>query len=99
KLSLSYDVYVSGPTPFSSDVDSTHAFLNFATLLFYLPGERERAVHVRLLVPGGWKVASLLEDDADGFQAPNYDSLVDSPAEVGQFQDYSYSQNGATYRV
>jgi len=99
KLSLRYDVYVSGPTPFSSDVDGTHAFLNFAMLLFYLPRERERAVHVKLLVPDGWKVASLLEEDADGFHAPNYDLLVDSPAEAGQFQDYSYSQAGATYRV
>ena len=25
--------------------------------------------------------------------------LVDSPAEAGQFQEYSFSQNGATYRV
>jgi predicted metalloprotease with PDZ domain len=99
KLSLRYTVNVSGPTPFSSDVDSTHAFLNFATLLFYLPKQRGRAVHVKLLIPGGWKAASLLEEDADGFLAPNYDLLVDSPAEAGQFQDYSYVQGGATYRV
>ena len=99
KLSLRYSVYVTGATPFSSDVDSTHAFLNFATLLFYLPKERERAVRVKLLIPDGWKAASLLEEDADGFLAPNYDLLVDSPAEAGQFQDYSFAQGGATYRV
>ena len=99
KLSLRYSVYVIGATPFSSDVDSTHAFLNFATLFFYLPTERGRAVRVRLLVPDGWKVASLLEEDGDGFLAPNYDLLADSPAEAGQFQDYSFSQDGATYRV
>jgi len=99
KLTLHYAVYVSGPTPFSSDVDSTHAYLNFAMLLFYLPKERERAVHVKLLLPAEWKAASLLEEDADGFVAPNYDLLVDSPAEAGQFQNYSYTQHGATYRV
>ena len=99
KLSLRYAVYVTGSPPFSSSVDSQHAFLNFATLLFYLPKQRGRAAHVKLLIPAGWKVASLLEEDADGFLAPNYDLLVDSPAEVGQFQEYSFSQDGATYRV
>ena len=99
KLALRYAVYVTGSPPFSSALDSQHAFLNFATLLFYLPKERGRAAHVKLLIPAAWKVATLLEEDGDGFLAPNYDFLVDSPAEAGQFQDYSFSQNGATYRV
>jgi predicted metalloprotease with PDZ domain len=99
QLTLHYSAFVSGPTPFSSDVDGTHAFLNFATMLFYLPKERERAVRVKLLLPGGWKAASLLDEDAKGFVAPNYDLLVDSPVEAGQFQEYSYSQGGATYRI
>jgi predicted metalloprotease with PDZ domain len=99
KLALRYAVYVAGSPPFSSALDSQHAFLNFATLLFYLPKERGRAAHVKLLIPAEWKVATLLEGDGDGFLAPNYDVLVDSPAEAGQFQDYSFSQNGATYRV
>ena len=99
KLALRYAVYVAGSPPFSSALDSQHAFLNFATLLFYLPKERGRAAHVKLLIPAGWKVATLLEEDGDGFLAPNYDVLVDSPAEAGQFQDYSFSQDGATYRV
>ncbi len=98
-LALRYVVNVTGPPPFSSALDGTHAFLNFATLLFYLPNERGRAVRVRLLVPAEWKVASLLEEGADGFAAANYDLLADSPVEAGQFQDYSYSQSGATYRV
>jgi len=99
KLALRYAVYVAGSPPFSSALDSQHAFLDFATLLFYLPKERGRAAHVKLLIPAEWKVASLLEEDGDGFLAPNYDVLVDSPAEAGQFQDYSFSQDGATYRV
>jgi predicted metalloprotease with PDZ domain len=99
KLALRYAVYVAGSPPFSSALDSQHAFLNFATLLFYLPKERGRAAHVKLLIPAEWKVATLLEEEGDGFFAPNYDILADSPAEAGQFQDYSFSQNGATYRV
>ena len=99
KLALRYAVYVAGMPPFSSTLDSTHAFLNFATLLFYLPNERGRAVRVKLLIPAGWKVASLLEEDSGEFIAPNYDLLADSPAEAGQFDEYNFFQQGATYRV
>jgi predicted metalloprotease with PDZ domain len=99
KLALRYAVYGTGSTPFSSAFDSEHAFLNFATLLFYLPEERRRAARVKFLIPAAWKIATLLEQDGDGFLAPNYDALADSPVEAGQFQDYSFSQNGATYRV
>ncbi len=99
RLALRYAVHVAGSPPFSSALDSTHAFLNFATLLFYLPHERGSSARVKLLIPAGWKVASLLEEDAEGFLAPNYDLLADSPAEAGQFDEYNFFQHGATYRV
>lgn len=50
-------------------------------------------------LPSGWKLATLLNEGKDGFEAPNYDRLADSPAEAGHFQEYDYSQDGATYRV
>ena len=99
RLVLRYAAYATGSSPFSSVVDGEHAFLNFATLLFYLPRERVRAVQVKFLLPEGWKVASLIEQNGTSFLAPNYDALVDSPAEAGRFDDYTFSQDGATYRV
>jgi predicted metalloprotease with PDZ domain len=99
KLSLRYAVHVAGSPPFSSSLDSEHAFLNFATLLFYLPQERGRAARVKVLIPPGWKIATLLDKEGDQFLAPNYDALADSPAEAGQFQEYDLFQNGATYHV
>jgi predicted metalloprotease with PDZ domain len=99
KLSLRYAVYVNGSPPFSTAFDTEHAFLNFATLLFYLPRDRGRPVEVKLLIPAAWKVATLLEEGQEGYSAPDYDALVDSPLEAGQFQDYSFSQGPANYRV
>jgi predicted metalloprotease with PDZ domain len=100
-LAVRYAVYANEESPFSSVLSTEHAFLNFALLLFYLPRERERGVNVRFLVPAGWKIATLLEDGdtAGEFRAANYDALADSPAEAGEFREYSYTQNGATYRV
>lgn len=102
RLEVRYAVYLAGEPPFSSGFDAEHAFLNPAMLLFYLPRERSRAVLVRIAgLPAGWKIATLLDDGAapGEFTAANFDALADSPVECGTFDDYSYTQGGATYRV
>ena len=91
-LELQYKVYANHETPFSSVLNPDHAFLNFALLLFYMPQERARSAQVKFLLPRGWKLATLLEGKGDDFHAPNYDALVDSPAEAGHFQEFNYSQ-------
>lgn len=101
KLELRYAVYANEESVFSSVLNTQHAFMNFALLLFYLPRERERGVRVKFLLPQGWKLATLLEEAeiAGEFKASGYDILADSPAEAGEFREYSYAQNGAVYRV
>jgi predicted metalloprotease with PDZ domain len=100
-LKLHYEAYANEDDVFSAVLDSRHAFLNFALLLFYLPRERQRPVRVRFLLPEGWKLVTMLDDGPQPgeYQAPDYDHLADSPAEAGSFQEYDYQQNGATYRV
>jgi predicted metalloprotease with PDZ domain len=98
-LELTYAVYANEEPPFSSVLDGEHAFLNFAMLLFYLPRERGRSVRVEFVLPSGWKLATLLDGDGPEYQAANYDVLADSPAEAGNFQEYTYTQGAATYRV
>ena len=98
-LVLHYAVYANENPPFSSVLDSEHGFLNFAMLLFFLPAERGRAVRVEFALPTGWKLATLLDGEGPEYQAANYDVLADSPAEAGNFQEYTYAQGGAIYRV
>ena len=100
-LEIHYAVYANQDNVFSSILDSRHALLNFALLLFYLPQDRARPVRVKFLLPEGWKLVTLLEDGpAPGeYQAPDYDRLADSPAEAGTFQEYDYVQNGAAFRI
>ena len=100
-LELHYAVYANQDNVFSAILDSRHAFLNFALLLFYLPHDRERPVRVKFLLPEGWKLVTML-DDGPGpgeYHALDYDRLADSPAEAGMFQEYDYVQNGTTFRV
>lgn len=100
-MELHYEVYANRDDVFSSVLDNSHAFLNFALLLFYLPHERGCPVRVKFLLPQGWTLVTMLDDGPKPgeYQAVSYDRLVDSPAEAGEFQQYEYVQKGATYRI
>ncbi len=100
-LTLRYAVYINEEGPFSSILNEHHSFMNLAMVLFYLPQGRERPVHIKFLLPAGWKLATLLPEGGspDEFEAANYDALVDSPVEAGHFDAFGYPQSGATIRV
>ena len=92
-FTVRYAVYTNEAGPFDSELSPHHAFLNLATVLFYLPRERSRAAHVAFEVPEGWRVATFLPGDGPEFSAADYDALVDSPVEAGHFEDFSYPQS------
>lgn len=110
KLEITYNVYVNEEGIFSSTLNQDHAYLNLAMILFYLPRERERPTLLSFVLPEGWKLATLLDEGTQPgeYTAENYDAMVDCPAEAapvpkneveGNLHEFSYRQNGATYRA
>jgi predicted metalloprotease with PDZ domain len=97
-----YEVFWNGPPPFDSQLDTHHAFINPAEILFYLPERPNEPVEVRFtgLAPG-WKIAVELPSAGapDSFRAANYDRLADAPVEVGDFDEFHLAVNRAHLRV
>jgi len=101
-VTIQYEDYWDEPGPFSSQLDSRHAFLNLAEVLFYIPSRRAEETEVQYSdVPEKWRVAEELPagKSAEMFVAPSYDALVDAPAEIGAFRDFQFDANGAHFRV
>jgi len=105
---VSYDIHLNTPGPFGSSLNADHAFLNWAMVLMYSPAVRSQSVNIRLLdVPTTWEMRDLHVLGAAGpggvekavGTAGNYDELVDSPVELGTFQQAQFQQDGATYHV
>jgi predicted metalloprotease with PDZ domain len=99
---LDYDVYWNDPPPFSSQLDSHHAFINLAEILFYVPERRGETTEVEFTgLKPGWKIAVELPAGAapNSFRAADYDALVDAPVEIGDFGDFRMTINGARLRV
>ena len=98
---VEYQIFVDSPGPFGAQLNSHHAFLNLAQLLMYPVDARSAPLHVHFShIPAGWRVATpLASSSVEELDAPNYDRLVDSPVEIGSFQESSFDEAGGHFRV
>jgi predicted metalloprotease with PDZ domain len=97
---VQYEMFSDNPGPYGAQLNSHHAFFNLAEILCYVEGERDKPSDVEIReVPAGWKIATPLPQQGIGFSASSYDQLVDSPVEIGTFEERDFSAACSRYRV
>jgi predicted metalloprotease with PDZ domain len=100
RIEVAYDIFWDESGPFSSQLNSTHAFMNLAEILAYVPENRTMSTTVTLITALGqsWEPITSLPiaiDIAKGSfrsyicAAPNYDALVDAPIELGGWGNFT----------
>jgi predicted metalloprotease with PDZ domain len=93
-VTVTYRIFANELTVRTNHLDRTHGFFNGAALFFYIPGYRDCPIRVTIVPPApDWRVATTLPAVAETntFEAKDFDTLVDSPFEVGQQRVYSFS--------
>ena len=93
-----YRVYANELTVRTSHVDDTHAFLVGAALFVAAEGELGAPTRVEIRAPEGWKTSTALREASGGLEAPDYDTLVDSPIEIGTHREERFSVLGVPHR-
>jgi len=97
---VDYQIYADSPSPFGAQLNPHHAFLNLAEILMYPADARSTPLRLHLdHLSEGWRVATPLPASDGGFSAENYDRLVDSPVEIGNFQESDFEEAGGHFRV
>src|SRR5437763_9840495 len=85
---VEYDIFLDSPGPFGAQLNSHHAFLNLAQVLMYPVDARNSPLTLHFShVPNAWHIVTPLKLADDAFLAESYDRLVDSPVEIGTFQE------------
>ena len=96
-IKISYATYWDEAGPFASQLNSDHAFINPAMILFYVPERRAEKVELGIPnPPDNWRAASASNGGFETlggarkyfFEAPSYDALADGPIEVGKFEEF-----------
>lgn len=97
---VQYEMFSDNPGPYGAQLNVHHAFFNLAEILCYVEGERASPAEVEFRnLPSGWKTATPLVQQRSIFSAINYDQLVDSPVEIGTFDEQDFDASCGKYRV
>jgi predicted metalloprotease with PDZ domain len=99
-LTLSYDVYAFDASVRTAWLDSQRAFFNASSLCLRAHG-REAEVHrVELArLPKAWGVATEMRAAGSGWEASDYDELLDHPFEIGPHWQGEFIAAGVPHRV
>lgn len=114
-LELTYEVYAWDLSVRGAHLDQTHGFFNGTSVFLGVCGQEEAPCVVELLPPDGeaytaWRVATALEpalghrEEAKpygfgAYRAANYDELIDSPVEMGEFSLASFEAAGVPHDI
>jgi predicted metalloprotease with PDZ domain len=96
-VKISYAIYWDESGPFASQLNSEHAFINPAMVLFYVPARHEENVSLSVTFsspvwrPAGPLLTAHAEEGRNRsalFNAANFDALADGPIEVGKIEEF-----------
>jgi len=102
---ISYLVYAFEYTVDTSYIDADHAVINGASVFVYIEGAATEPFTLRLRKPHEWgRVTTSLETagstpDEFAFRVQNFDTLVDSPIQIGNQRVHEFSVRGVPHFV
>jgi predicted metalloprotease with PDZ domain len=93
EIVISYRMFANELTVRTNHLDATHGYFNPAALCFYIPGYEDYPIEITIITPhADWQITTPLpETSPKTFLAPNFDTLVDSPFEIGCQQIYDFT--------
>ncbi|MCL2447591.1 MAG: PDZ domain-containing protein [Polyangiaceae bacterium] len=100
-----YRVYAGELTVRTNHVDDGHAFLVGSALLLAVEGSESAPADIEIALPPAWRAFTPLARLSAGpdprvvrFRAPDYDTLVDSPIELGAYREERFDVLGKPHR-
>jgi predicted metalloprotease with PDZ domain len=104
RVTFSYELKASdtGYGFFEPYLDAEHGFIPGPAALAYVVEGKTAPCSVTYRVPTGWEIASAntpVPGEPQRFTAPNYDTLIDQPAELGKFTRYDQTVAGVPVSV
>ncbi|MGL5834574.1 MAG: M61 family metallopeptidase [Waterburya sp.] len=103
EIQVSYHIYADELTVRTNHLDTTHGYFNGAALFFFIPGLEQEPIRLKIVPPqSDWQVATSLPKIAGEehtFLAQDFDTLVDSPVEIGTHQVYDFEVLGKPHSL
>ncbi|MDJ0660573.1 MAG: M61 family metallopeptidase [Crocosphaera sp.] len=99
---ITYRVFANELTVRTNHLDHTHGYFNGAALFYFIPGLEATPITVEIIPPNStWKISTGLPPipgKVNQFYAQDFDTLVDSPFEIGNHAIYSFEVLGKPHQ-
>lgn len=102
KITVRYRVFANELSVRTNHLDATHGYFNGAALFFFIPGFEQQPIQVEIVPKPEWQVTTPLPavaGKANTFEAKDFDTLVDSPFEIGSHQIYNFEVLGKPHQL
>ncbi len=102
-ITVFYRIFANELTVRTNHLDSTHGYFNPAALCFFLPGFERNCYTVTIVPPEPkWRTVTTLPPvpgENLTFAAADFDTLVDSPFEIGCHEAYDFEVMGKAHQL
>ncbi|NJM18955.1 MAG: M61 family metallopeptidase [Richelia sp. RM2_1_2] len=103
EITIKYRIFANELTVRTNHLDSSHGYFNGAALFFRIPGFDQQPIYVTIHTPyPQWQITTTLpavEKQKNTFVAADFDTLVDSPFEIGSHQLYDFEVHSLPHQL
>ena len=103
KVTVKYRIFANELTVRTNHLDATHGYFNGAAIFFRIPEFDKQLIRVTIQTPNPqWHVTTTLpvvEAQKNTFVAEDFDTLVDSPFEIGTHQIYDFEVRSLPHQL
>ena len=102
EVTVKYRIFANELTVRTNHLDSTHGYFNGAAIFFRIPEFDKQPIDVTIQTPPQWQVTTTLpvvEKQQNTFVAADFDTLVDSPFEIGTHQLHDFEVRGKPHQL
>ena len=103
EITVRYRVFANELSVRTNHLDASHGYFNGAALFFFISGLEQHPIQVTIVPPKpDWYVTTPLppvSGEIHTFEAKDFDTLVDSPFEIGTQQIYNFEVLGKPHQL
>ncbi|PSO92558.1 MAG: peptidase M61 [Cyanobacteria bacterium QS_9_48_30] len=103
EITVRYRVFANELSVRTNHLDASHGYFNGAALFFFISGLEQHPIQVTIVPPKPyWHVTTPLppvSEEIHTFEAKDFDTLVDSPFEIGTQQIYNFEVLGKPHQL
>lgn len=100
RLTISYRVFANILSDTESEFNDEHAQIFGPQVFMYAVKRKNSPVRLHVEQLRGWRIATGLEALNDStFLATDYDTFIDAPLEIGNFNEVQFERDGINFRL